>query len=409
MKSLEVFLGRQPILDRKGDVFAYELLFRAGRVDHCDITDDLHATASVISHTFGRLGAENVLGTHLGFINVNAEMLYSDLLIQLPPEQVVLELLETVVITPELIDRCRQLKTQGFMLALDDFIYTDDFIALLPMVDFVKIDLQAHQQDELPAIVTHLRQWPARLLAEKVDNPDQAEYCRSLGFDLFQGYYFARPAIISSRRQDASSRLQMNLLRHILEPQADLNVFDLIKQDATLTYSLLRLANSATGLNHPIDTLSTAARELGQRQLHRWLQLLLYSKSRSTHFPTPLAELAAMRGRMMELLVHHLWPNSPLSEHAFATGALSLLEAAFDAPMTEVLKDMPPEHEVVRALLCGEGALGRLLRLVRKTEINDKVSTIREVAEHEGLTMKILVDMELDAIRWVVGLAERRT
>lgn len=199
----DAFLGRQPILDRNGRIFAYELLFRSGDLSYSGVTNDIQATSCVISHVFDRFGVTNVLGSHLGFINVDADALFGTLLDRLPSGQVVLELLETVVITPQLVARCEELKNKGFKLALDDFIFTADFLAILPLVDFIKIDLQAHGLDELAAIVTHLRQWPAQLLAEKVDTPSLAEYCTALGFDLFQGYHYERPSVISDNQRQS--------------------------------------------------------------------------------------------------------------------------------------------------------------------------------------------------------------
>lgn len=204
-KNPEVFLGRQAILDRSGNLFAYELLFRNGQVDSSNVTDDVHATSSVISHTFCRIGVEKVLGKHLGFINIDAEVLHGDLLDYLPSRQIVLELLETVVVTPQVVARCHELKARGFKLALDDFVFSPDFLTILPLADFIKIDLLAHALDDLPQIITHLRQWPAQLLAEKVDTSELADYCIALGFDLFQGYYYERPSLISSRLHPAPS------------------------------------------------------------------------------------------------------------------------------------------------------------------------------------------------------------
>jgi EAL and modified HD-GYP domain-containing signal transduction protein len=177
---------------------AYELLFREGNTTGVVVTDDARATASVIDRTFHEMGARAVLGARLGFINVSAEVLLSDMLENLPPSRVVLEILETVTITDAITARCRFLKQRGFTLALDDFVYNESYRPLLELVDIVKLDLLAHSREELRAAVAHLRQWPVKLLAEKVDSAEQAAYCRGLGFDLFQGYYYAKPSVLST-------------------------------------------------------------------------------------------------------------------------------------------------------------------------------------------------------------------
>lgn len=170
----DVYLGRQPILDREQRVVAYELLFRAGDSGGAQVTDDVQATASVIQHAFGELGVSTVLGGQLGFINISTELLLSDLIELLPKQQVVLELLETVAASDAVVERCHALKQQGFRLALDDFVYDDSFHPLLELADIVKVDLLQHTPATLDALVGQLRNWPVRLLAEKVDSAEQA-------------------------------------------------------------------------------------------------------------------------------------------------------------------------------------------------------------------------------------------
>ncbi|MFZ3042732.1 MAG: hypothetical protein WA108_13275 [Thiobacillus sp.] len=144
MATSDIFLGRQPILDRDQRIVAYELLFRSGNTASVTVTDDMQATASVIHHTFSEMGVQAVLGSQLGFINVSADMLLSDLVELLPREQVVLELLETIIVTDAVIERCRALKQQGFTLALDDFVFADSQRPLLALVDIVKVDILLH-------------------------------------------------------------------------------------------------------------------------------------------------------------------------------------------------------------------------------------------------------------------------
>jgi EAL and modified HD-GYP domain-containing signal transduction protein len=409
MSRQEVFLGRQPILDREGGLFAYELLFRTGFVNKSNVTDDLHATASVISHTFGQMGAANVLGHHKGFINVSADLLHNDIVEFLPREQVVLELLETVSASPDVVKRCGQLRADGFSLALDDFVYDPSFDELLDLVDYIKIDLLQHHREELPEIVSRLRGWPARLLAEKVDSPEQAEYCKSLGFELFQGYYFARPDVLTTSRPDPTVGLLLRLLNQILGDSESSEIFDTIKQDAGLTYNLLRLVNSAAaGLARPIDSVSSAVFTLGRRQLQRWVQLLLYASQPGTDYPNPLTELASMRGKTMELLALRLGHDSDFADRAFMTGTLSLLDAVLHQPMAKIVSEIGLVGDITDALLERRGRLGTLLALVIAIELNDPAAAERLVEQLTPLTLSDVTKVELEAIRWVVALGEKR-
>lgn len=194
-----LYLGRQPIFDRRQNLVAYELLYRSGAAAEARVTDDAAATAEVIRRGFKRIGIATVLGKADGFINVDAEMLFSKQIDQLPDNQLVLELLETVVIDDEIIERCRQLKRRGFRLALDDVsFYSDSHAPLFEMADVIKIDLPLLDEARLAALVGQLKPYAGKLLAEKVETRERFEECRALGFQLFQGFFLSRPVLLAS-------------------------------------------------------------------------------------------------------------------------------------------------------------------------------------------------------------------
>lgn len=397
----EVFLGRQPILDRAHRVVAYELLFRAGHTRDAAVTDDMQATASVIHHAFSEMGAQAVLGAHLGFINVNAEMLLSDLIEILPKQQVVLELLETITVTDEIIERCRWLKQQGFMLALDDFVYDDSYRPLLALVDIVKIDLLLHTQDELRGIVARLGAWPAKLLAEKVDSAAQADFCRDLGFQLFQGYYFAKPAVLSAQRANPSQLALTQLLGLVLSDADSAQIEQVFKQNPNLTYNLLRLVNSAShGMAQRIATVSQAIMLLGRVQLQRWLQLLMFTLQEGAPTPSPLLLMAAARGRMMELLALRKGLDAALRERAFMVGIFSLIESVIGRPLADIVKELHLGDRLSAALLHREGELGSLLSLVESVEHHDLSHTFALLEAVGGLTLSDLTMAEIEAMSW---------
>lgn len=194
-----VFLGRQPILDRRRNVVAYELLFRDGWSDEANITDDSLATACVIKHAFRRLGIDTVVGDRKAFINVDAPTLLSTAIEALPRERVVIELLETIRVDGDIVHRCRELKELGYRLALDDFFrYGEEYEPLLEVVDIVKIDIQLLGRESLERLVKRLKIWPPKLLAEKVDTRQRARECLMMGFNLFQGFIFGRPMTLTA-------------------------------------------------------------------------------------------------------------------------------------------------------------------------------------------------------------------
>lgn len=195
--SPDVFLGRQPILDRCLQVVAYELLFRAGAAGVAEVDDDSLATAQVIRQAFREVGIRTVVGDCAAFINVDAPTLLGRTIEALPPERVVIELLETITVDARILRRCRELKDLGYRLALDDFIrYEDAYAPLLELVDIVKVDVLRLDHAYLDRLVARLRPWSLQLLAEKVETRRDVRACLDLGFNLFQGYYFGRPAML---------------------------------------------------------------------------------------------------------------------------------------------------------------------------------------------------------------------
>ena len=210
----EFFLGRQPIVGRERELVAYELLFRAGENRAPPVFDDEAATAAVIQHTLFDLGIEQALGAKRGFINVSEKLLMSEVVEALPSESLALEILETVALTDEVAARCAHLRSAGFMLALDDVVgLSEGHRKILPFVHVVKVDLLAMEARDLPGLVKELRHFNVKLLAEKVETLAQYRACHELGFDLYQGYFFAEPVILSGRVIKPSTMALVKLTR----------------------------------------------------------------------------------------------------------------------------------------------------------------------------------------------------
>lgn len=403
----DFFLGRQPILDRTQRIVAYELLFRHDRSNRAQVGDGAAATATVLSHVFGDLGVANALGPHQGFVNVDEALLLGDALELLPREQIVLEILETVPMTPPVIARVRALHADGFHIALDDF--TSDTASYAPILDCVavaKVDLLALEPARLPAVVAELRRWPVRLLAEKVDSREQAERCMDLGFELFQGYYFAKPVMIEGRKLLPSELALMELLGLVLSDAETGVIEDLFKRHPDLSLNLLRLSNSVgVAARREITSLRQAITLLGRRQIQRWLQLLLYTCPRpGESFPSPLLELAATRGRLMELLAEAAFPRRlDAGEQGFMVGIMSLMDTLLGMPLANVLDGLAAPPEVRDALLGRSGTFGPLLGLVETLESGSHEDLARTMAACPALTAEMVNAAHSAALHWTSG------
>lgn len=411
MSAQELFLGRQPILDRDQNLAAFELLFRSSHVNGAQIEDDLLASATVINHAFTELGVEHVLGRYVGFINLSAPLILSDVIELLPRDRVVLELLESVEVNPTVVARLKELKAMGFTLALDDYLGQEaQYAEVLGVVDVVKVDVKGLDPARVEAITARLKRWPVKLLAEKVDTREQADLCLDLGYELFQGYYFARPSIIKGRRLTHAETAIMRLLGLVMADADTPEIEQVFRQNPDLSLTLLRLVNSvAVGSRTKITSLSQALVLLGRHQLQRWLQLLMFAipSSRDAKFPSPLLVLAATRGRMMEQLAA-VWSGASTEarERAFLTGILSLVSALLGVPLAEVLKSLPLPDEVRVALLDRSGELGNMLRLVELVEQTDVDGIAAMLDQRPFLGAATVNNAYVEAIEWANRIGE---
>jgi len=377
----DVFLGRQPILDRKQQLFAYELLFRSSGEETGNFArfiDGNQATATVIINAFTEFSIADALGPYQGFIKVDHGLLFSDLIHALPPHTVVLEILDTVTQTPEMIERCEQLRQAGYVLAIRMRPESLDVgKPLLRIAEVIKVDISRVEPERLKQLAPALKPLNKTLLAEKVESDAQMRLCHELGFDLFQGYYFARPTVIQGKRLQSSEVALLRLLGLISQDADTVEIEKVFKQEPVLTLNLLRLTNSAAaGMPTKITSLRHAITLLGRRQLLRWLQLLLYSGAASkASAVNPLLQLAATRGRLMELLIDRT-PNvkeggRDLIDQAFMAGILSLMPTLIGSSMNEILTQLPLAPPVLDALGERLGVLGDLLSLIESLENED--------------------------------------
>lgn len=409
--STELFLGRQPILDKHENLVAFELLFRSSGSDGAQVDDDLLATATVINHAFSELGVEAVLGHYTGFINLSAPLLMSDVIELLPRERVVLELLESVEITDTLVTRLRELREMGFRLALDDYLGDEDkYGAVLEYMDIVKVDVRDLPEAALPGVTERLRRWPVRLLAEKVDTKEQAERCVALGYELFQGYYFARPSIIKGRRLSHAESAIMRLMGLVLSDAGTSEIESVFKYNPDLSINLLRLVNSvAIATSRRITSLREAIALLGRSQLQRWLQLLIFAvaSNQDAKFPSPLLVLAATRGKLMELLSEALGKcHGVRTDEAFLTGIMSLMGALLGMPMAEILKSLPVPDDVRTALADRSGPLGALLRLTELVEQTDIPAIEEQLRHFPDLDPARINEAFVGAMEWANSIGE---
>lgn len=392
-----IIIGRQPIYDRNMNVYAYELLFRAGtNTNTAEITKenaDL-ATSRVINHAFMELGIERVIGEHIAFINLTRSFLLSDDPIPFTQEKIVLEVLEDIEIDQPLLDAIKKLVSQGYTLALDDFIYNEKLAALVKMAKIIKVDILGVEAEELAKHVAELKQYPVRLLAEKIETREQFNLCMQLGFELFQGYYFSRPTIIEDKPVPENHLKLLQIIEKLQDPDVTFDEIEhLIQQQIGLSYKLLRLLNSAAiGLRRKVDSIHQGLIILGLKAIKTWTTLIALNSVKS--LPPELMTNALIRAKMCESLASHYGFSE---QTGFLTGLFSNIDVMFGIPMEKLMTSLPLNGEIKLALTQRGGPLGQLLESVVAYEQGfwDNIDT-------QQISLESLSDMYVEATDWTI-------
>ncbi|RMG58353.1 MAG: HDOD domain-containing protein [Gammaproteobacteria bacterium] len=390
---MDIFVGRQPIFNRERRIVAHELLFRdAGDASGAVFEDGDAATREVLESAFVDIGLDRLAGRQPVFLNLTRNYLLHPP--PLPPKQVVYEILEDIDFVDDIQRAIARLAADGYRLALDDYVAEKADPAVLSRVHIIKLDVLAHGPRELERIVASLRDYPARLLAEKVEDEATWTRCLALGFDLFQGYWFSRPQVIRGRRLQANQAIVLQLLRLVHKPAPDFRELEkLISQDVNLSYKLLRMINSPYyGLSRKIESVRRALVYIGQDALRGWLSMLSVRELDEQN--RGLTGLALTRARMCALLC----PNEQERDAWFTVGLFSVLDQLTGLPMEEVLAGLPLSDDVVAALLHGLGPMGEALACAialenpRETEPQDRRTA--------GLSAEEVAARYLEAVAW---------
>ncbi len=356
------FVGRQPIYDRNLEVVAYELLFRPhAKATSAGELDGRQATAQIILNSFLEIGLDVVVGPRLAFINFNRELLLSECPALLPPEKLVIEVVETVSVDAELELALQSLRQAGYKIALDDFAEQEHLIPLVRLADIVKLDLRTYKGDLAPRMA-QLRRSELKLLAEKVETRKEFQQCKKMGFDYFQGYFLRRPDIVEGRRTPTLRASVVRLMERLCDPNVSLKELEgLVQNDVTLSYKLLRLSNSAMlPVHDPVSSVRQALQLIGLKTVTTWVGLLLLAGLGDK--PSDVISAALLRANMCRALTAPVAPS--WAETSFLVGLFSVLDVMLDTTMDQVVQPLALSCEVKQALVAHEGILGETLQIV---------------------------------------------
>jgi EAL and modified HD-GYP domain-containing signal transduction protein len=390
------FIARQPIFDRKLDVAGYELLFRGRGYAGDGLSDNPgRATATVVLNSFTELELKRIVGHKTAWLNVGREFVVDGLAQVIPASLGGLEISESEDFDEELLDALRELKGQGYRLALDGFGSGSGAESVLELFDVVKLNVIELGHDGLSEAVTRLRGYPCQVLAHRVATHDDHEFCAELGCDLFQGYFFCQPAVVATRQISANRLALLQVVAALQRPEVELSdVEQLVARDVALSFRMLRYVNSAFfGVRSEVRSIGHALALLGLDNARRWATLSVLASVDDK--PTELTLTALTRARFCELAGEELGLAG--GPELFTLGLFSVIDALMDTPMQDVVESLPLADDMRAALVHRQGPLGELL---------DAVAAREQGESGVGTTVPHADELYLRSVIWANTAAE---
>lgn len=389
--------ARQPIFDINLNIKAYELLFRPPEhneekpLDEDSFDGDM-ATSQVMFSAFSDVDIVEISENNPVFVNFTARWLTEAPPID--PKHLVIEVLETITITDEVIENIKKLSKLGYIIALDDFEYSDQWKPILELADYVKLDVLKLNSKDLKQTIQKISPYNVKLLAEKIEDYEKLKECINLGFEYFQGYFLCKPQNITGKKIPATRLAVMQIISELQSPGTSIKKLeDLISKDPTLSYKLLRIINSAAySTIKKIDSLHHAITLLGLTQVKSWITMI--SLTHLSDKPEALLTTALIRAKMCEILSQ----EGDLKDHEkyFTIGLFSVLDAFFDQEMKDILKNLPLSDEIKNALLHHQGVEGKILSTVEAFE----------QARWQNIDWDFLGELGIDKSKLKTGLME---
>ncbi len=348
---MQAFVARQPIFDRALNVFGYELLFRSGATGGYTHTDGDAASSAVISDSLLTIGIPTLTGGKRAFINFTQSILLQELADLLPPELIVVEILETVEPTPNVLRACRTLKEGKYLIALDDLDHVEAAEPFIEHLDIIKVDFALADMSTRRECVRRYSKNGIQLLAEKVETQQEYEQAQAMGYHLFQGYFFSEPKIVSHQRITEAQPMRLALLQAAQSSEVDFGALEkIIKNDVGLTYRLLKYINSAFfGVREKVHSIKQALVLLGLKNVRRWSSLIAI-EAMNEGKPSELLRESLTRAYFCELLAPFLRMQARRDD-LFLLGMFSLLDAILDQPMPSIVDEIPLSEEIRQTLL----------------------------------------------------------
>lgn len=371
---MDVYVAKQPIFNEKEEVIAYELLYRNSPTNGYSHTDGDKATTEVIVNSFLNIGLGELSNGKPCFINFTENLLKLKLPTYFTPLSIVVEILENVKATPEVIELCKELKAYGYTIALDDFflLHGDEHVlALLEYVDIIKIDFRSTTREARNQLMDYLKPFNLKFLAEKVETREEYEQATQDGYSYFQGYFFSKPVILQSHDIPSYYYSYLLVLEELDMPVPDIDhITHVIEKDLSISYKLLKLINSPTiRPKYEVSSIKQAVVLLGLIEIKKWIYVLsIKGVGDSDEASKEIIHLSLTRAKLGELLGKYMGIKPIESSKYFLLGMFSLIDTILRVPIDKVLAELPLSADIKSALTGTDGDLYYVLELIKSLE-----------------------------------------
>lgn len=396
------YVARQPILDLAKKTIGYELLFRDGPKNTFPLVEPEEATSRLLSDHFLNFYC-NATNDKLGFVNFPQQSLLNLVPTLFNPDNLVVEILEDCLPTPELLVAIKRLSKLGYKLALDDFEPNQEWTPFLPYIDIIKLDIRTTPILKAKLFIRHCGKYNIQFLAEKVETYEEFEQAKDAGFMYFQGYFFSKPEMLQQRTIQPNRLSIMKLYKDISAPTVDFDAVEKhITRDVSLSYKLLRFVNACSIIDKPITSFKQALVYLGETKLRQFISLVALAHA-TQQKPQSLYTLSIHRAKLCELIVTKTEINLEPSQ-AFLVGLFSLLEPLLDQPLNVLLQHLPISMEIKDALTQRKGLLGQLILAIESYE-KANWDAVAECCHTLHITENEFTDCYKESTKWVDNIA----
>ena len=363
---MDVYMARQPIFDTENNVYAYELLYRSNSTEnHYNGADADESTADVVTNAFFGLNVRDIVGGARAFINFTGNLLKRGIPKMISPDILVVEVLENQMMDEDTIDACRELKERGYTLALDDFEYDSSYSELFELGDIVKIDFRT-SQSAIEETAYVCRYCNKIMLAEKIETSEEYEYAKRLGCTFTQGYYFARPTIMSQSSVTPLPTNFMEIMQLVSQPEPEISdIVEVISRDTAMCQRLLRLINSVYfGVRNRVSTISQALVILGLDYLREWVYLM--GMQRITHNDnTEIMRLSVLMAKFCKQIALLIPDAARESESFYLMGLLTMVVYSGRQALEQTLEEFPLTQNIKNGLLGNGGLYSDVFRMAQ--------------------------------------------